>query len=310
MAGAWDRLAAAAAAGLLDATARLPFPVALRMGAAMGRSWARLAGPRTRDALINLRIAFPEWQEAERERVLLRSLENVGRSLAEFAWIGRWSEAELRERVAIRGREHLEAALAASRGRGLVILTAHFGSWELLAAAMVAHGFPVAVVHRPRKNPFLDELVNRRRLAGGMQLFTRGKAARGALRALRDGRFLALPYDQNCRRSEGVFVPFFGRLACARVGPPRIAMKTGAPVLPVFLHRQADPQRHAALVRPAVEMASTGDLAADIQENARRMTRVLEVEIRAAPEQWVWVHRRWRTQPSGEPRPYPGRARL
>jgi len=301
-----DRLAAASAAGLLAALGHVPFPVALRMGAALGGSWARLAGPRTRDALINLRIAFPEWREVERRRVLLRAFENMGRSLAEFAWIGRWSEAELRGRVGIRGREHLDAALAASGGRGIVVLTGHFGSFELLAAAMVAHGFPVAVVHRSRENPLLDELLSQRRMAGGAKLFARGNAARGVLRALREGRFLALPYDQNCRRREGVFVPFFGRLACARAAPPRIAMKSGAPVLPVFLHRQADPLQHEAVVRPAVEMVSTGDLAADLRENARRMTEALESEIRAAPEQWVWVHRRWRTQPPGEPRPYPG----
>jgi KDO2-lipid IV(A) lauroyltransferase len=216
--------------------------------------------------------------------------------------------AALAERVTIEGREHLDAARAASKTGGVVVLTAHFGSWELLAVAMAAAGFPVALVHRPRDNPALDAVLNRLRSSGGSVLLARGSAARAALGALREGQCLAMTYDQNCRREEGVFVPFFGRLACTRDGPPRVAMRTGAPVVPVFVYRQPDGIHHVARIFPAVALVPEGDdRAAAVLENARRMTRVVEEAVRGAPDHWIWMHRRWRTQPPGEPRPYPSR---
>ena len=126
--GRLDRLGAAAAGSLLEGLRRLPEQRALQVGAALGRSWARLGGPRVETARVNLRIAFPEWREEARERVLRRSLEGLGRSLAEFAWLGRWSPQELRQRVQIEGLVHLEKALAATHRPGALILTAHFGS--------------------------------------------------------------------------------------------------------------------------------------------------------------------------------------
>jgi KDO2-lipid IV(A) lauroyltransferase len=302
-----DRALAAAARALVDRLGRAPTRPALAAAAALGRAWARLHGPRTRDARTNLRIAFPEWSEAEREEVLARSLANLARGVVELSQIPVHGAAALRERVAIEGLEHMEAARRRSPTGGLIVLTGHFGSWELLAAAMSAAGFPVAVVHRPRDNPALEAVLAGLRSAGGVQLLARGSAARGALQALREGRFLAIPYDQNCRREEGVFVPFFGRLACTRDGPPRIALRTGVPVLPVFVFRRADGLHHVARVRPALDLVREGpgvERGAAVRENARRMTGAVEEAIREAPDHWVWLHRRWRTQPPGEPHPY------
>ena len=150
----------------------------------------------------------------------------------------------------------------------------------------------------------LDEIVMGQRGSGAAENVSRGNAARAALRALRDGRFLAMLYDQGCHRNEGIFVPFFHRLAIARIAPVRIAMKTGAPVLPVFLHREPDGFHHVCRVRPVVQLVEDlGDPAGALLENARRMTRAIEDEVREAPEQWAWVHRRWRVQPPGEPKP-------
>ncbi len=275
------------------------------MGAALAGAYARLRGPRTRDALTNLRIAFPDWSEERRRQVLIRSFENLGRGVAEFARLGLLDAEALRERVAVEGLEHLEAARKASPHGGAVILTAHFGSWELLAAAMVARELPAAVVHRPRDNPLVDALVGRLRSAGGADLLARGNAARAALAGLKAGKLVAMPYDQNCRRREGVFVPFFGRLACTRDGPPRIALRAGAPVVPVFVFRQPDGLHHVARFGPPIELvAEQGDRQAARVENARRMTAPIEAAIREAPDQWIWIHRRWRTQPEGEPHPY------
>jgi KDO2-lipid IV(A) lauroyltransferase len=255
-------------------------------------------------ARVNLRIAFPDWSEAAREVVLVRSFENMGRSLAEFALLARLGPEALRERVRIEGREHFEAARSASKSGGVIAITGHFGSWELLAAAMAAHGFPFVAVQKPRESPLLDAIVERYRNLGGAEFLARGDAARAALRALRDGKAVAILYDQDAPRDEGVFVPFFGRLASTRDGPVRIALRTRAPVLPIFLHRIGTGSTHVAQFRPPIEMLRPeGDVEGAIRENARRMTEAIEREIVRAPDHWSWIHRRWRTQPRGEPRP-------
>jgi KDO2-lipid IV(A) lauroyltransferase len=288
---------------LLAGLAALPDGAGLRVGAAVGGAWARLGGPRTRVARVNLRIAFPDWSEAERERVLVHSFEQLGRSLVELAQLGRRSPAQLAARVRIEGLEHLERARAQAAGGGVIVLSAHFGSWEMFAAAMSARGLPITVVHRTRDDAGLEEVLMERRLEGGATYLARGSAAFGVIKALRKGALLALLFDQNARAGDGVFVPFFGRLASAHAGPVRLAMSTGAPVLPAFLHRDPlNPGQHVVRFQPTLALAP-GDDAAALLENARRMTRVIEDEIRAAPEHWVWLHRRWRTQPPGEPRP-------
>jgi len=298
------RLGAAAADRFLQLLERMPEPRALALGAGIGRVWARLGGPRTQVARENLRIAFPHWSEAEREAVLVRSFENVGRSVAEFALLAKLGPEALRARVRIEGVEHLEAARSASKSGGVIAITGHFGSWELLAAAMAAHGFPFVAVQRPRESPLLDALVERYRRAGGAEFLARGDAARAALRALREGKAVAILYDQDAPRDEGVFVPFFGRLASTRDGPVRIALRTRVPVLPIFLHRVGSGSEHVAQFRaPIALVRPDGDVEGAIRENARRMTEAIEQEIVRAPDHWSWIHRRWKTQPPGEPRP-------
>jgi KDO2-lipid IV(A) lauroyltransferase len=268
----------------------------------MGRLWARGGLPRTRAARVNLRIAFPEWSEAERERVLVASFENLGRGMVELAWMGRRDPGVLAARVRVEGAHHLAAARARAEGAGLIVLTAHFGSWEFFAAAMAAHGFPLTVVQRARDDAGIDDVLQERRALGGAAYLARGQAAFGAVRALKRGDLLVMPFDQNAR-SGGEFVPFFGRLAATSTAPVRLAMLTGAPVVPAFLRRDRDdPARHVARIHPALELAH-GDGDDIVRENTRRMTRAIEAEVRRAPEQWAWAHRRWRTQPPGEPRP-------
>jgi len=299
-----ERLAAGAVDGVLKLLERLPEERALALGAGLGRAWARLGGPRTRVARANLRIAFPRWSEARRNAVLVKSFENFGRSFAEFALLARLGPEALKERVRIEGIEHYEAARRASRTGGVIAITAHFGSWELLAAAMAAHGFPFVAVQKPRASPLLDAIVARYRRAGGAEFLARGDAARSALRALREGKAVGILYDQDAAKDEGVFVPFFGRLASTRDGPVRIAMRTRAPVIPIFLHREGEGTRHVARFRAPIPMVRPeGDVADAVRENARRMTEALEREIVLAPDHWGWVHRRWKTQPPGEAKP-------
>jgi KDO2-lipid IV(A) lauroyltransferase len=299
-----DRLAASGVGGMTRLLRRLPEATARSIATAGARVFEHVGGQRIADARVNLRIAFPQWSEARRREVLTASLVNLGRGLVEFARMSVYGEEEIRERVRLEGVENYEKAVARSPKGGVIAMTAHFGNWELLSTGISARGYPISVVHRARDNRAIDDIIEAQRGVVGAELLPRGSAARRALRALRDGRILALPYDQNVHRDQGVFVPFFGRMACARTAPVRLAMRTGAPVLPAFLHREAD-DRHVARIYPMVELVPEGDdPAAAVVENARRMTRVIEEEIRKAPEEWIWIHRRWRTQPPGEPRPY------
>jgi KDO2-lipid IV(A) lauroyltransferase len=303
-----DRLRALAAHALVGLVQFLPKETALRIAGRLGRMYALLGGPRISVGRVNLRIAFPEWTESRRREVLAESCANLLRGFVEFALLSRADAEGLRRTVRVDGLEHLEAARKASEKGGAIALTAHFGSWELLVAAVVAHGLPVTVVHRARENPLTGELLGSLREQTGAELFARGSAARAALRALREGGMVAMTYDQNCARKKGVFVPFFGRLACAHSAPPRIAMRTGAPVVPVFVEREGTSGRHRARFLPALELLPEGDdREAAVRENARRMTQVIEEQIRRLPDHWIWVHRRWRTQPKGEPRTYPSR---
>jgi KDO2-lipid IV(A) lauroyltransferase len=294
-----ERGAAWAAGALVAAVQALPRERALRVAGAVGRRWARLGGPRTAAAREHLRIAFPEWSERERDAVRERAFANLARSFVELATLGRLTREALRALADVEGLEHFEAVRRDDPSAGVICLTAHLGSWELLVGIMAAHGIPIAVIQRPRDNPLLDELLAGLRGHNGAEMLPRGNAARAALRGLRDGKVVAMTLDQNASRREGVFVPFFGRPACTRDGPARIALRTGAPVFPVFIERIGESARHRVRVQPRLELPPAGgDEKAAVLEATARMSAAVEAAIRRAPDQWIWTHRRWRTRPN------------
>jgi len=277
----------------------------------VGRSYARLAGPRVEVARINLGIAFPDWSEPEREAVMIESFANSGRSLAELLMLRGCHRERLLRGVRLEGESELRAALEASPSGGVIALTAHFGSWELGGAASETFGVPLCVVHRSFGNPLLDELVKKWRLDVGLDVVALGAAGFGVLRALRRGKVVGLLGDQDADRSEGVFAPLFSRLASTRFGPALIAMTTQTPVLPVFTFREtatADAPRHVMRVFPplAIESGDEDDEAL-LARNVAVMNTAIEDAIRISPDHWMWGHRRWRTQPEGAPRTYPSR---
>jgi KDO2-lipid IV(A) lauroyltransferase len=295
-----DRAAAGAARALLGAIDRLGRERAFAAAGPIGRAYARLGGPRIADGRAHLRLAFPAWRESERRAVLERSVANIARSFVELCTLSSLTRADLLALADVEGFEHFEAAQRVLPGGGVIALTAHLGNWEFLAAVMAAHGIPITVVHRARGNPLFEQLVGGLRAVGGAELLPRGSAARGALKALRAGRVVAMPLDQNASRREGVFVPFFDRLACTRDGPARLAMKLGAPVLPVFIERIGDTMRHRVHAWRPLELVPEGaDREAAVVENVARMTAVIEAAIRRTPDQWIWTHRRWKTRPKG-----------
>jgi len=291
---------------------RLSPDTAVKLGGVMGAAYAAVRGPRTADAVRNLEIAFPTWTAPERRRVLEASFANLGRSAAEVALLAGPQRETLLARFRFEGREALEDARRVSPTGGVILLTAHFGSWEAAAAATARAGVPLSVVHHGFRNPGFGRMVTHWREAAGLETLELGRAGLGAVRALRAGRVVAMLFDQNAGRSEGEFAPFFSLEASTRSGPARLAMRLGIPVVPGFGVREPDGLRHVVRFLPALDLEPDprDEEAADaaLLRNLARMNRALEDAIRAAPEQWSWIHRRWKTRPEGDTeRLYPHR---
>lgn len=258
-----------------------------------------------RVALLNLGIAFPERSAAERRRILRASCRNLGRLAAEFCHLHELSAARLPEIMHFADRAAWERAIEHAGQSGAVILTAHFGNWELLAYAHGLLGYPVTLVHRPMHNPVFDHAIAEIRGGAGTRAIRKKAAAKEALRTLKQHGIVVIPSDQNQTQRFGVFVDFFGKAACTTPGAARLAMLTGAPIFPVFLVRVGETDQHRFEIQPAVQLVSTGNRDADILENTQRCSRIVEDMIRRYPEQWIWFHKRWKTRPPGEPWLYP-----
>lgn len=303
-----DRGLGCALRALLVGIGSLPPGFARELCAAMASLYAHLAGPRVADARINLQLAFPERSREARERVLVESFANLGRSFAEVCLMHGSGSTALFDRVSIEGRENLELAQRQSGRRGALVVTAHFGSWEFCAAALCHHGFPVSVVQHGFRNPQVEKIITGWRERVGLETLTMGSAALGLFRALARGRYVALLMDQNASPEEGVFAPFFSRPASTRSGPALVAMNRATPVIPVFFFRVGKSGAHLARIGPPLALEAAGD---DPQKalvrNVERINAAVEAAIREAPEQWIWSHRRFKTQPPGVEPIYPSR---
>ncbi len=250
----------------------------------------------------NLKMALPELSVAERTQVCRGVYRSLARMLAEAARFPALRPESVDELVRFDGLHYYEAALA--KGKGVIFLTAHLGAWELGAFAHGLKGYRLHVVHRTLDNPRLNELVNRYRTAGGNRLIEKRESARSILAALARNETVGILADQNTLPEEGVFVNFFGIPACMTAGIARIALHSGAAVVPAFCVWDSDARGYRILYEPALEIASTGDLTRDIQMATQQMAAVIERRVRAYPDQWLWIHRRWKTRPPGQPSLY------
>jgi KDO2-lipid IV(A) lauroyltransferase len=183
----------------------------------------------------------------------------------------------------------------------VIILTAHFGNFELLPAAHALHGYPITLVHHTQRFLAGDALVTYVRERVGIKVIRKHAAARAVLKSLREGELVGIPFDQNAKRSEAVFVPFFGELAATSSGLARLVAIADVPVVPVFLLREPNWRRHRIEILDEIPVQRTNDPRADIEENTRRFTRVIEEFVRRYPTQFLWTHRRYRTRPRGAP---------
>lgn len=202
-------------------------------------------------------------------------------------------------RLRIEGLEHVRSAM--QRHGRVLLLTAHLGNWELLPAACHLTGFQLSVVLRPLDAPWLDRLARRLREKSGVELIDKRAALRPVMRALAGGRMVGILLDQNAARREGVFVPFFGHAASTSRSLAVLALRTGTPIVPAFIRRE-DGGIHRVVAGPALPLPASANPAAAIQSLTARCTEVIEAAIRESPDQWLWMHDRWRTRPPGDRR--------
>jgi len=251
--------------------------------------------PRRRHVtLTNLAIAFPDLGADARRRLARDAWQHLGMTVVELArLLHRPLEATLEE-LTLEGLEHLHGVMH-EHGRAL-ILTAHLGNWEYLAAVPRLVGYPGAIVVRPLDSAVLDDQAVAMRRKTGVELIDKRGALRGVLEALRHGRLVAVLLDQNAARREGVFVPFFGRAASTSRSLALLALRTRTPIVPIFIRRTGVARHHVRVEPPLVPVASN-EADETIVELTARCTRVIEAAIRRAPEQWLWAHDRWRTRP-------------
>jgi Kdo2-lipid IVA lauroyltransferase/acyltransferase len=246
----------------------------------------------------NLEMVFPEKSEKERKRILRAEFTSLGRQLAELCQFPRYTPENIDEVVVYEQLENYERAYA--RGKGVLFLTAHFGGWELSAFAHSLHGHRVNIVMRPMDNPYLDGLLQSYRTMHGNKVVPKDDFVRGLLGAMKAGETVGILMDTNMTPPQGVFVDFFGIPACTASGLARIALRTDAAVVPGFTIWDESLRKYRLRFDPALELVRTGDLEADIITNTQKFTQVIEEYVRKYPEQWLWVHRRWKTRPPGE----------
>jgi KDO2-lipid IV(A) lauroyltransferase len=246
----------------------------------------------------NLLLAFPERSPEELHLVLKRVYRNLGRQLAEFCQMPGYTPTKAGRLVRYEGLENYLQARA--DGRGVLVLTGHLGAWELSSFYHSLMGYPMGMVIRRLDNPLVDDFVNRIRCLHGNRVLHKDDFARGLIASMRAGETVGILMDTNMTPPQGVFVPFFGRLAATASGLARVALKTGAAVVPGFLLWEESERMYVLRFGKQITLVDTGDAQADAVTNTARFTAVIESYIRQYPEQWLWMHRRWKTRPPGE----------
>jgi KDO2-lipid IV(A) lauroyltransferase len=282
---------------LLRVMGALPRGVARAAGAGLGvLAWHFM--PRLRHTgMSNLEIAYPQVAIPERERILRTLYRNLGWELAEFCQMPAYTRENTRDLMRYEGLDRYTAAR--DRGKGVLIVTAHLGAWELSSFWHSLMGYPMTMVIRRLDNPRVDQLVNGIRCLHGNRVVHKDDFARGLLAAMRRGETVGILMDTNMTPPQGVFVPFFGVEACTASGLARVALRTGAAVLPGFMVWEPAEGKYVLKFGDEIPLVKSGDDEHDVIENTARFTAAIEQAVRRHPDQWLWVHRRWKTRPEG-----------
>ncbi len=297
-----QRLEYVAARSALGILGWLPQPFSRAASRALGALsywlWPRLR----KVGLFNLRLAFPDWPERRQRQVLFQLFQNLGRMLADFSHFPRLNRANIERLIVYEGFEHF--ARAQAQGKGVLFLTAHFGNWELSSFAHGLYGYPLNYVVRELDNTLIDALVNSYRSSSGGRAIEKRDFAFQAMRALKKGEAVGILMDQNMQPAEGIFVDFFGRSACTTSSPARLVQKTGVPIVLGLVLWNSRIGKYTLKFDP-VEWIPRADPEQEIVANTQNFSRLIEGYVRQYPDHWLWVHKRWKTRPPGEPPLYP-----
>jgi Kdo2-lipid IVA lauroyltransferase/acyltransferase len=281
----------------------LPRPAARFVGASFAAAAYAVRAPLRRAALFNLRLAFPDWTDRQCRRAIRGMVRQIGWMAGEFSQFPKYTRENIERIVVVEGFENFDAARR--RGKGVLFLTGHMSAWELAPFAQALYGYPLHFLVRPIANRRVDALINSYRCGAGNRPIEKNKSARAILKVLADGGTVGVLADHNTDIEESVFVEFFGISASTTSGLARLALRTDAAVVPGFLSWDEGRRKYRLRFEPAVELVRTANEEADVVENTQRFTRVIEDFVRAHPDQWLWVHRRWKTRPPGERALYP-----
>lgn len=272
----------------------LPFDTAVNLGATLGRLLHRFDRKHRLIALENLRASFKEGKsEAELAKIVLSVYENIGRSGIEAIRLDKMSADEIKARTEIIGLAHYEAALR--ENKGVILLGAHFGSWEWIPMAVGVEGLPMQAIVRPVNNPLLDRKLTAMRERFGNVVLNKRTETGEIITLLRKGKSIGFLLDQDVGRSKAIFVDFFGRPAATNKALATIALRTGAPVLPMFIVRKKG--GHRLIIEKPMPLPKSGKLKQDMTEITTLFTKKIESYVRQYPDHWLWLHRRWKTQP-------------
>jgi Kdo2-lipid IVA lauroyltransferase/acyltransferase len=296
----------AAARGVLGALGLLPRRAAVAVStSAAGAAYHVLGGLR-RVAATNLKIAFPELGPAEQEKLAKGAFRNLGRVLGEMSQFPKATRESFKETIEfqIDPAVYAEYQRLKSEGRGVIIVSPHLGNWEVLVFGWALEDAPMSYLARPLDNPKIEQLTVSLRTKFGNRPINKTNSAMTAARVLRHEGLLGILADVNAHPKEGVFVPFFGVPACTSTGVALIAMRTNSAILPMCAAWDEEKQKYVGVHGPLIYPADTGDRQRDIQETTAAFTAEVEKLVRRFPDQWLWIHKRWKTRPPGEPKIY------
>ncbi len=278
--------------------------VALAEGiAALGYRF--LKGPR-RVAEINLKLAFPDADKDERQRLARGSFRNLGRILGEMSQFPKATRESLNDLIEfqIDPAVYAEYQKLKSEGRGIIIVSPHLGNWEVLVFGWATYDAPMSYLARPLDNPLIEKLTVDLRTKFGNRPINKTNSAMAAARILREEGLIGILADVNAHPKEGVFVPFFNVEACTSSGPALIAMRTNSAIVPMCGAWNEEKQKYIGVHGRLIYPASTGDRDADVKSTTAEFTAEVEKLVRRFPDQWLWIHKRWKTRPPGEPEIY------
>jgi Kdo2-lipid IVA lauroyltransferase/acyltransferase len=298
----WQRLEYVPAWIIIKILGILPRPLARAAAIALAHLIYLLHFRLRHVGMRNLALAFPEKTKRECARILRGEFTSLGRQLAEVCHFPKYTLENVGRVITYEGFENYERARA--RGKGVLFLTAHFGGWELSAFAHSLHGHPLHVVMRPLDNIYLDRLMHEYRTMHGNTTVDKDDFVRGLLGAMKKGETVGILMDTNMTPPQGIFVDYFKIPACTASGLARIALRTDAAVVPGFTIWDRVLRKYRLHFDPAVELARTGNDETDIAANTQLFTKIIEDYVRRYPDQWLWVHRRWKTRPAREPSLY------